>query len=89
MRLPVHPNDSSRSRRRALETFQNIPDKGQLKLLLFADALCTRKNRGLIAVFPKHRFLFDPGQDTTICGKPVHLEMRIDQYLISLSEVFY
>src|SRR5215475_4635867 len=27
MRLPVHPNDSSRSRRRVLESLQNVPDK--------------------------------------------------------------
>jgi len=31
----------------------------------------------------------DPGQDTTICGKPIHLEMRIDQHLAPLAEVLY
>src|SRR5215813_12289669 len=36
MRLPVHPNKLCRSRRRALELLQNVPDKGQLQLLLFA-----------------------------------------------------
>jgi hypothetical protein len=89
MRLPVHPDNSSRSRRRVLESLQNIPDKGQLQLLLFADAVCTHKYRGFIAVFPERRYPFDPGQDTTICGKPIHLEVRIDQHLDPLVEVLH
>jgi hypothetical protein len=86
MRFPVHPNDSSRSRRRVLESLQNVPDEGQLQLLLFAYAVCTHKNRGLVSVFPERRFPLDPGQDTTICGKPVHLETGIDQYFVPLAE---
>ena len=47
------------------------------------------EDRGFVAVFPERRFLFDPGQGTTICCKPVYLEMRIDQYLAPLAEVLY
>jgi hypothetical protein len=72
-----------------LELPQNVPDKGQLQLLLFADAVRTHEIYGFIAVLPERRFPLDPGQDTTICGKPVHLKMRIDQYLALLTEVFY
>jgi hypothetical protein len=31
----------------------------------------------------------DPGQDTTICGKPVHLKTGIDQHLAPLVEILY
>jgi hypothetical protein len=89
MRLPVHPNDSSRSRRRVLETFQNIPDKGQRQLLLFANAVRTHKNRGFVAVFTNRRGPLDPAQDTTLCDKPVYLEMRIDEHFAPLAEVLY
>jgi hypothetical protein len=44
---------------------------------------------GFVAVLPEHRCPFDPGQDTTICGKPVHLEMHVDQHLAPLAEVLY
>src|SRR5215475_8620167 len=87
MRLSIHPHDSSRSRRCALESLQNIPDKRQLQLLLFGNTICPYKERGFVAVFPERRGPFDPGQDTTICGKPIHLEMRIDQHLAPLTEV--
>src|SRR5688572_4450959 len=86
MRLPIHPNDSSHSRRRVLESLQHIPDKGQLQLLLFADAVRPYEDRGFVAVFPERRGPLDPGQDTTICGKPVHLEVSIDQHLASFAE---
>src|SRR4029453_14768153 len=75
LRLPVHPNNFASHGQGTLEAFQNISDKGQLQLLLFADAVCTHKNRGFIAVFPERRWPFHSGQDTTICGKPVHLEL--------------
>src|SRR4029450_6014664 len=39
VRYPVHPNYSSRTRRRVLEALQNIPNKGQCQFLLFADAV--------------------------------------------------
>jgi hypothetical protein len=44
VRPPVYSNDSSCSRRRVLETFQNVPDKGQLQLLFCADAVRPYKN---------------------------------------------
>jgi hypothetical protein len=40
-------------------------------------------------VFPERRGPFHSGQETTICGKPVHLEMHIDQHLTPLAEVLY
>src|SRR5207244_11992750 len=75
MRLPVHPNNSSRCRRRALEALKHIPDKGQLQLLLFADTVCTHKNRGLVALFPKRRGPMDSGQDAYICCTCMYLCM--------------
>jgi hypothetical protein len=72
-----------------LETFQNIPDKGQRQLLLFADAVRTHKNRGFVAVFTKRRGPLDPAQDPTLCDKPVYLEMRIDEHFAPLAEVLY
>src|SRR5438132_10130675 len=65
VRLPVYPNDSSRSRQRVLKTFQNIPDKGQLQFVFVADAVRPHTNRGFVAVFTKRRGPLDPGQDTT------------------------
>jgi len=87
MRLPVHPDDSSRSRRRALKALQHRPNKGQLQSLLFADAVCPHAERGFIAVFPKRRDPLDPAQDITLCDKPVDLEMRIDEHFVPLAEV--
>ena len=88
MRLPVHPNNFASYGQCTLEAFQNISDKGQLQLLLFADAVRTYENCGFIDVFPKRRCPLHPGQDTTICSKLIHLEMRIDQHLTLLAEVF-
>ena len=87
VRCPVHPNNFSRCARRTLEALQNIPDKGQLQFLLFADAVRPYKNRGFVAVFPKRRGPLYPGQNTTICCKSLHLEMSIDQRLAPLAEV--
>jgi hypothetical protein len=57
-------------------------------LLLFADAVRPYKDGGFVAIFPKCRCSLDSGQDTTICGKLVSLEMRIDEHLTPLAEVF-
>ena len=78
MRLSIQPNNSSRSRRRVVETFQDIPDKGQLQFLFFADAVGPHAERGFVAVFPKRRGPLNPAQERTICDKPVYLEMHID-----------
>jgi hypothetical protein len=51
--------------------------------------VCAHEDRGFIAVFPEGRCPFDLGQYTTICGKPVHLEMRIGQHLAPLAEILY
>src|SRR5205814_590333 len=87
VRCPIHPNGSSRTRRRVLEAFQHIADKGQRQLLLFADAVRPYEDRGFVAIFPERRGLFHSGQDTTICCKPVHLELSLDQHLAPLAEV--
>jgi hypothetical protein len=58
-------------------------------LWLFADTVRTNKNRGFVAVVPERRGPFHPRQDTTICCKPVHLEMRIDQHCAPLAEVLF
>jgi hypothetical protein len=70
-----------------LESLQNVPDKGQLQLLLFADAVRPHEDRGFVAVFPECRGPFHSGQDTTFSCKFVHLEMSVDQYLAPLAEV--
>jgi len=44
MRCSVHSNNSSRTRGHMLETFQNIPNKGQCQFLLLADAVRPYKN---------------------------------------------
>jgi hypothetical protein len=72
-----------------LESFQNMPDKGQLQLLLFADVVRPYEHRGFVAIFPERRGPLDPGQDTTICCKPVHPETGIDQHLAPFAEVLY
>src|SRR5438132_6015231 len=75
VRCPIHPNKSSRSRRLALKSFQHIPDNGQLQLLLFGNAVRSRNKRGFVAMFPERRCPLDPGQNTTLGCKSVHLEL--------------
>src|SRR5712692_3637305 len=87
VRCSVHPNNSSRSRRLVPESLQNIPDKGQLQLLLFGNAIRPYKERGFITVFPERRYPFCLRQDTTFSCKSVHLEMSVDQHLAPLAEV--
>jgi hypothetical protein len=89
VRCPIHSNNSSRYGRRALKVLQNIPDKGQLQLLLLADAVCPHKNRRFVAVCPERRCPLYPSQDTTFSCKPIHLEMRIDQHFAPLTEVLH
>src|SRR6516164_6823490 len=89
VRCPIHPNNFASYGQCTLETSQHIPSKGQLQLLLFANAVRPHKNRGFVAVFPERRGDLDSGQDTTSCGKPVYLEMCIDQPLAPLAEVLH
>src|SRR2546430_17439125 len=72
-----------------LQALQHMPNKEQLQLLLFANAVSTHKNRWFIVVLAESGVPINLRQHSAGGFNPISLEIRVGQDLAAVTQVLH